>query len=133
MSSDLISRSALMQSLRNNVLVDVTPSLEKAIEEQPAVRRQAVLVMEMPESCSECPMEMDVEDTTGEKWIGNICRGCGRRNADRIQKPGWCPLIPMPEKKSYADLDEDADEGELTFAYWNGWNACLDTIEGSRG
>lgn len=35
MSNDLISRSALMQSLRNNVLVDVTPNLEQAIAEQP--------------------------------------------------------------------------------------------------
>lgn len=36
MSNDLISRSALMQSLRGNVLVDVTPHLEEAIKEQPA-------------------------------------------------------------------------------------------------
>ena len=35
MSDDLISRTALMQSLRNNVLVDVTPNLEQAIAEQP--------------------------------------------------------------------------------------------------
>jgi len=35
MSDDLISRSALMQSLRNNVLVDLTSNLEQAIEEQP--------------------------------------------------------------------------------------------------
>ena len=35
MNGDLISRSALMQSLRNNVLVDVTPNLEQAIAEQP--------------------------------------------------------------------------------------------------
>lgn len=35
MGNDSISRSALMQSLRNNVLVDVTPKLEQAIEEQP--------------------------------------------------------------------------------------------------
>lgn len=35
MSNDLISRSALTQSLRNNVLVDVTPNLEQAIEVQP--------------------------------------------------------------------------------------------------
>lgn len=31
----MISKSALMQSLRNNVLVDVTPNLEQAVEEQP--------------------------------------------------------------------------------------------------
>lgn len=36
MSNDLISRSALMQSLRGNVLVEVTPNLEQAIAEQPA-------------------------------------------------------------------------------------------------
>ncbi len=35
MNGDLISRSALIQSLRCNVLVDVTPNLEQAIEEQP--------------------------------------------------------------------------------------------------
>ena len=35
MINDLISRSALMQSLRNNVLVDLTSNLEQAIEEQP--------------------------------------------------------------------------------------------------
>lgn len=35
MSNDLISRSVLIQSLRSNVLIDVTPNLEKAIDEQP--------------------------------------------------------------------------------------------------
>ena len=35
MSGDLISRKALIQSLRNNVLVDVTQNLEQAIENQP--------------------------------------------------------------------------------------------------
>ncbi len=35
MRDDLISRKALMQSLRSNVLVDVTPHLEDAIEGQP--------------------------------------------------------------------------------------------------
>lgn len=35
MSNDLVSRSALMQSLRGDVLVEVTPNLEQAIAEQP--------------------------------------------------------------------------------------------------
>ncbi len=35
MSDDLISRSALMQLLRGNVLVDVTSNLEQAIAELP--------------------------------------------------------------------------------------------------
>jgi hypothetical protein len=35
-NNDLISRSALMQALRGNVLIDVVPDLEQAIAEQPA-------------------------------------------------------------------------------------------------
>lgn len=35
MSDDLISRKALLDSLRDNVLVDVTAELKKTIEEQP--------------------------------------------------------------------------------------------------
>lgn len=37
MNRDLISKKALLEALRNNVLVDVTPSLEEAIMGQPVV------------------------------------------------------------------------------------------------
>lgn len=49
MSNDLISRSALMQSLRNNVLVDVTPNLEQAIEEQPTAYNVDKVVEQLEE------------------------------------------------------------------------------------
>lgn len=35
MSDDLINRNALLNCLRGNVLIDVTPELEKTIQEQP--------------------------------------------------------------------------------------------------
>lgn len=44
MSNDLISRSALLDRLRGNVLIDVTPKLEKAIQEQPTVQEQGLLL-----------------------------------------------------------------------------------------
>ena len=68
---------------------------------------KAILMMEMPENCLECPMEMDVEDTSGNKWQGNICRGCGKRNAYKNNKPDWCPLVPMPERKETAENIEE--------------------------
>lgn len=37
MNNDLISRRALMQELRGNVLVDVTPELEEAVSNQPSI------------------------------------------------------------------------------------------------
>ena len=59
---------------------------------------KARLVMDMPENCNECPLELDVKDTKGKQWNGCICRGSGKRNADRDKKPDWCPLVPMPER-----------------------------------
>lgn len=53
MSNDLISRSALTQSLRNNVLVDVTPNLEQAIEEQPTAYDVDKVIKELEKGCAE--------------------------------------------------------------------------------
>lgn len=84
---------------------------------------KAILVMEMPENCLECSLEIGVEDTSGSKWKGNICRGCGKKNADWSKKPEWCPLIPMPERKI-------AVPGYEAHIASKGWNACLDAMEG---
>lgn len=54
MSGDLISRSALMQSLRGNVLVDVTTNLEQAIEEQPTAYDVDKVVEEMQDLLWDC-------------------------------------------------------------------------------
>lgn len=86
---------------------------------------KAILVMEMPENCLKCPMEMDVEDTSGNKWQGNICQGSGKRNADKSKKPDWCPLVPMPERKNYEKLSE----GNPVKAWGNGWNSCLEEMD----
>lgn len=58
---------------------------------------KAKLVMDMPENCTQCPLEMDVEDTQGNHWEGNICRACGLRNEDMNKKPDWCPLEQIQE------------------------------------
>lgn len=84
---------------------------------------KAILMMEMPESCIECPMEMNVVDTRGKLWKGNICRGCGMRNADRSKKPDWCPLVSMPERKEIRSY---------SISIADGWNACIDAIEGGE-
>ena len=105
---------------------------------------KAILVIEMPENCSECPLEMDVEDTTGKQWKGNICRGCGKRNEDRSEKPDWCPLVLIPERipaqgevaiksLSLSGMVSEALKEAVALAAALGWNNCLDAIEGSKG
>jgi len=76
-----------------------------------------------------------VEDTSGRLWDGNICRGCGKRNANQSRKPDWCPLVPMPERK--AELTKQMYYmGEYAQAIYvpvpenKGWSTCLDAVEG---
>ena len=49
MSDDLISRKELLDRLRGNVLVDVTPALEDAIENQPAAFDKKKVIEELRE------------------------------------------------------------------------------------
>ena len=60
---------------------------------------KAMLVTDMPENCAQCSLEMDVEDTQGNHWEGNICRACGLRNENMNKKPDWCPLEQIPESE----------------------------------
>lgn len=79
---------------------------------------KAVLVMDMPESCYQCPFGNDDAecDVVGRPFDVNT----------KIEKPDWCPLRPMPEKKS-----EEVPIAYTHFgAYKDGWNACIDAIGG---
>ena len=52
MSDDLISRKALLDSLRGNVLVDVTPEIEKTVEEQPTAFDKEKVIEELKANMS---------------------------------------------------------------------------------
>ncbi len=55
---------------------------------------KSILVIDTPENCTECPLELDIADIGGKTLINvNICRGCGHRNMDSTTKPNWCPLL----------------------------------------
>ena len=88
MSNDLISRSALMQALRGNVLVDVTPNLEQAIAEQPTAYDLDKVIKELEEyahsdicgPCRSCRISDDIENIE--------CENCGALGALEIVKNG---------------------------------------------
>ena len=88
MSNDLISRSALLQALKGNVLVDVTSNLENAIAEQPTAYDLDKVVKDLEEyahsdicgPCRSCRISDD---------INNIeCENCGALGALEIVKGG---------------------------------------------
>ena len=77
---------------------------------------KAILVIDVPKSCEDCPCtdyqkcyatdtELDIQ------WS--------------FKRPAWCPLKPMPEKK-----EEGYPNDDYTIGKADGWNACLYEITG---
>lgn len=81
---------------------------------------KAILVMDMPEDCEDCPLFEE------KVYNPHNCKA-KRKNVDKYtyykNKPDWCPLRPMPEKKQNA----------CTHGFAGGWNACIDAIGGGDG
>ena len=75
---------------------------------------KAILVVEMPTSCSMCKLDRMCKVWQDEpaKWKGFN---------DRLD---GCPLKPMPQKKNMDDV-----ESSIAVLYSIGWNACLEEIE----
>ena len=89
---------------------------------------KAVLVMDMPESCRECPFCRGLNECKVKKYLvrdrlftiftvdAQIMKG---------GKPSWCPLRELPEK--IPDLEHGYENVEKSIIRI-GWNACLDMI-----
>lgn len=71
---------------------------------------KAVLVMDMPGKCMDCPCEYE-----------GRCEVKFGIYVSLNEKPSLCPLKPMPEKKK----GWLSDRGR-------GWNACIDAICGKE-
>ena len=74
-----------------------------------------LVIDEMPESCSQCTI-FNFNDLT--------CLGCKVSFKEVGKVQSFCPLKPMPEKKS-TNLKVYEDE-----MFNQGYNACIDDILG---
>lgn len=75
---------------------------------------KAILVIDMPSNCLDCPCEYDYMRCKATNYKLDYV------NAD-AEKPSWCPLRPLPHKLQ-ADWYTDG--------YKEGFNACLEEITG---
>ena len=88
---------------------------------------KSILVIDTPESCEHCPLELDVGVDDGGIILGiNICRGCGKTNRKSDIKPAWCPLRSVPEKMEVCGRYPQPDG--IVPSYKIGWNECVDKI-----
>ena len=88
---------------------------------------KSILVIDTPESCEHCPLELDVGVDDGGIILGiNICRGCAKTNRKSDIKPDWCPLRSVPEKMEVCGRYPQPDG--IVPSYKIGWNECVDKI-----
>jgi hypothetical protein len=82
---------------------------------------KAILVMDMPESCSKCPLFED-------HYSDMSCRGLNNRGIDYPYpenfRQKWCPLKIAPVKQ---DVQYGDDKGN---AWVRGYNNCVHEIMG---
>ena len=78
---------------------------------------KAVLVINTPENCGQCPCY----DTLFE-----MCRYKYKDVIVAKTRPDWCPLKPLPEEDNREHLLE------WSRGYQGGWNDCINAICGGE-
>ena len=90
---------------------------------------KGIIVVDIPEKCKYCPFSVN---RIGANHYCYIVESIGNYDAlshpismdEYYSKPDWCPIKPMPERAYHENY---CDGGR----YDEGWNACIDEIEGS--
>lgn len=87
---------------------------------------KAVLVMDMPESCWECNLNYMIP--LGSRLRCHAFALAKAIDSNTREKPDWCPLRELPEKKDTIIYEND-DWGTVDLKKkGEGWNACLEEI-----
>ena len=85
---------------------------------------KAILVLDMPKSCTDCPYLGFETDTTKPACV--ICEGRFKKDEDiENERSIICPLKPLPRRISFSKYGDPYDSG-----FYTGWNTCLDEITG---
>lgn len=94
---------------------------------------KSALVMETPKNCFECPFScVDGNDTDigyceVEAMLAKEALITEEYyDYDSEEKPDWCPLKALPEKKE----SDGYWRGEHGYGWIQDWNACIDEITG---
>ena len=75
---------------------------------------KAMLVIDMPNDCYDCPCYYEDRD---------MCEAFNKKAKADSGRPSWCPIKPLPHSKQMENRWFSDD-------YSKGWNACLDEIVG---
>lgn len=90
---------------------------------------KSILVLDTPSSCRDCGLRID---SYGQYEICVAHEGylIVDEHYEEGTKPDWCPLRPLP---SYKKLKPDCSlESQLAYQFGQGYNCCLEDIEGKQ-
>ena len=82
---------------------------------------KAILVIDMPDCCADCPCSYF--ERSNPKL--NLICGIAQEDANNIGKPEWCPLQIPPLEEEGSDCFDEFEDG-----YAQGWNDCIEEIFG---
>lgn len=92
--------------------------------------KKGIIVVDMPECCDLCRFSSQAYDLEPFEEGEGYC-SLKMESVDRIpegEKPGWCPIKSMPEKKPLTgDVSNFEKVGDELLR--SGWNACINAIE----
>lgn len=88
---------------------------------------KAVLVMDMPESCSKCKFIYEFQGIKKCQLMNVLNNGASKLSQSTFtqKRHDWCPLRELPEK-----VHNDNGFDEYSDGYDDGFNACLKKIAG---
>ena len=89
---------------------------------------KAVLVMDMPESCSKCKFLYEFQGIKKCQLMNVLYGGASKlsQNTFAAKRHEKCPLLELPEKMKVCGKYPQPDR--IAPSYKVGWNACLDEI-----
>lgn len=88
---------------------------------------KAILVIDQPEDCTECPLYSEDDYGFG---CGYGTKECRRHTNIDDTIPTWCPLKPMPQYRDDHFRYANREMGCVINAEARGFNRCLREIAG---
>lgn len=87
---------------------------------------KAVLIMDMPESCSKCKFLYEFQGIKKCQLMNVLNNGASRlsQNTFTVKRHEKCPLLELPERKRTIGAESENNVLLLNAGY----NACLDDI-----
>lgn len=91
---------------------------------------KAILVMDMPESCSKCKFMYEFQGIKKCQLMNVLNNGASKLSQSTFTQKRYdlCPLRELPEKREINHNKNHYISNFWTEAKNVGWNACLDNI-----